>query len=257
MVLEIKKEEEEVLFTQKGTVRKRKPKKPIVYFTQDTEDAILEYLATTDQDLRNKIYNERIQYAFFKLTENIINTFKFYYLSEGGTILDLQHECTVFLLEKLQKFKPDKGKAYSYFGTICKRYLIFQNNKNYKKFKSRAEVEEIDTDRTILNDLDNSSNEEDLNLNEFLDYYTNYLETNLFELFKKPGEQKVADAVIQLFKNRASLDILSKKSIYIYIREMTDEGTPVVTKVIKRLKEVYKQKFSFYLDNGYYEPNNL
>ncbi len=32
--------EEEVLLTKKGTVRKRKPKKANVYFTQDTEDAI-------------------------------------------------------------------------------------------------------------------------------------------------------------------------------------------------------------------------
>ena len=36
--------EEEVLFTKKGTLRKRKPKKSNVYFTQDNEDAILEYL---------------------------------------------------------------------------------------------------------------------------------------------------------------------------------------------------------------------
>ena len=36
--------EEVVLLTKKGTVRKRKPKKANVYFTQDTEDAILEYL---------------------------------------------------------------------------------------------------------------------------------------------------------------------------------------------------------------------
>ena len=31
--------EEEVLLTKKGTVRKRKPKKANVYFTQDTEAA--------------------------------------------------------------------------------------------------------------------------------------------------------------------------------------------------------------------------
>ena len=41
--------EEEVLLTKKGTVRKRKPKKANVYFTQETEDAILEYLSLTNQ----------------------------------------------------------------------------------------------------------------------------------------------------------------------------------------------------------------
>ena len=61
------------------------------YFTQDTEDAIVEYVKTTDMVVRNKIFNERIDYAFHKLTENIIHTFKFYY-TEVDTIPELQHD---------------------------------------------------------------------------------------------------------------------------------------------------------------------
>ena len=71
-------DEKEVQLTKKGTIRKRKPKTANVYFTQDTEDAIVEYVKTTDMAMRNKIFNERIDYAFHKLTENIIHTFKFY-----------------------------------------------------------------------------------------------------------------------------------------------------------------------------------
>ena len=51
---------------------------PSVYFTQETEDAIIEFLSTEDQLERNKIYNDKIKYAFYKLSENIIHTFKFY-----------------------------------------------------------------------------------------------------------------------------------------------------------------------------------
>ena len=54
-----------------------KPKTSGMYFTQETENAIIEYNNTLDFDLRSKIYRERIHYAFFKLTENIIHTFKF------------------------------------------------------------------------------------------------------------------------------------------------------------------------------------
>ena len=61
-----------------------------MYFTQDTEDAIIEYLAETNEHKRNLIYNARIKYAFHKLTENIIHTFKFYY-TEVDTIAELQH----------------------------------------------------------------------------------------------------------------------------------------------------------------------
>lgn len=242
--------EPEVLFTQKGTVRKRRPKKPINYFTSDTEEAILEYLRTTDEDKRNQIYNERIQYAFFKLTENIIHTFKFYYTA-GDTVQELQHEVTCFLLEKLKKYNQEKGKAYSYFGTIAKRYLIVYNQNNYKKTKQKATLEEVDTDKTILSNLE--SDTEDTQLTKFLNIYTAYLDDNLYELFSKEKELKVADAIVQLFKKRETLDILSKKSIYIYIREITDAPTPVITEVIKKLKKIYRRELSSYIDNGLYE----
>ena len=47
------------------------------YFTQETEDAIVRYNSTLSISEKNKIYEEEIHYAFFKLTQNIIHTFKF------------------------------------------------------------------------------------------------------------------------------------------------------------------------------------
>ncbi|MBS1756628.1 MAG: hypothetical protein JSU03_05070, partial [Bacteroidetes bacterium] len=93
-------EDKELSLTKKGKPRKRKPKEPRIYFTQDTEDAIIEYLATEDVVLRNEIYNERIRYGFYKLAENIIHTFKFYY-TDTDTIEELKHEIITVLLEKL------------------------------------------------------------------------------------------------------------------------------------------------------------
>jgi len=147
---------EEVLLTKKGTVRKRKPKQSINYFTQETENAIIEYLKLRSPKKRNKLFNEKINYAFHKLAENIIHTFKFYY-TEVDTIPELQHEVVAFLLEKLHLYDQSKGKAYSYFGTIAKRYLILYNNANYKKLKDKAPVEAVDEDKSILIDLVNIS----------------------------------------------------------------------------------------------------
>ena len=65
------------------------------YFTQDTEDAIVAYNLSVDYGERSKIYDERINYAFFKLTQNIIHTFKFYH-TEVENIEDLQHEIIIF-----------------------------------------------------------------------------------------------------------------------------------------------------------------
>ena len=240
---------EEVLLTREGKVRKRKPKQANVYFTQETEDAILRYVSAEDQAERNSIFNEHINYAFHKLAENIIHTFKFYY-TEVDTIDELKHEVVCVLLDKLKLYDQSKGKAYSYFGTIVKRYLIVYNNTNYKKLKSRGSVEEVDTDRTITAELVNGK-EVDLEKQDFLSAYVNYIDTNLFTFFPKPKEYKVADAILELFRKRENLDILSKKALYIYVREITEAPTPVITKVIKKLKNHYKITYSKYLDQGY------
>ena len=76
-----------------------KPKSDKNYFTQDTENAIVEYNNSTSYPEKEKIYHARIHYPFFKLTENIIHTFKFYY-TEVENIEDLQHEVITFLLTK-------------------------------------------------------------------------------------------------------------------------------------------------------------
>ena len=79
--------------------RGRKPSKK-QYFTSDVDLAIQEYLASSNQAERNEIYRTRIAYAFYKLAENLIHTFKFYY-TEVETLEDLKHEVCCFFLEKL------------------------------------------------------------------------------------------------------------------------------------------------------------
>jgi hypothetical protein len=241
---------EEVLLTKKGTIRKRKPKKANIYFTQDTEDAILEYLASKDQTQRNKIFDEQINYSFHKLAENIIHTFKFYY-TDVDTINELKHEVVAFLLEKLHLYQQSKGKAFSYFGTIAKRYLIIYNEKNYKKVKEKGTLEEADEDKIIVDDLVRESNDDKNLLNDFIDYYIQYVEKYLEKLFPRSQDQKTADVVLELFRKRENLEIFNKKAIYIYIREMIDVDTFQITKVIKILKQVYYDVYNEYYETGF------
>ena len=243
-----KVEEAEVTLTKDGKVRKRRPKKSIDYFTLDTQRAILDYRLETSPAIRNKIFNEKIYYAFYKLAENIIHTFKFYY-TEVDNINELKHEVIAFLLEKLHLYNQDKGKAYSYFGTIAKRYLIVYNNNNYKRLKGKATVEEVDIDKTITNELllTQPDHFEEVN---FIDLYIKEVDNNLLDLFPKPQEARVGDAILELFKRRENIDIFNKKALFIYIKEITDAPTPVITKVIKVLKEIYREMHNQYLEEG-------
>ena len=54
-ILAVPKKDEGPQYTKKGTLRLRRPKTKNQYFTADTEEAIIEYLNTTDQDQRNRI----------------------------------------------------------------------------------------------------------------------------------------------------------------------------------------------------------
>jgi len=228
---------------------KSKPKTSGMYFTQETENAIVEYNNTLDYGLRDKIYRERIHYAFFKLTENIIHTFKFYY-TEVSNIEDLQHEVISFLHSKIHLFNPERGaKAYSYFGTIAKRYLIISNTKNYKKRVDKAPIEELESDEKYSYNIDETPINQ--RLSAFLDEYIIYCSDNIYELFPKEGDAKIADAILELFRKRENIDIFNKKALYIYIREIIDVKTPKITKIANKLYDIFKNHYYFYLENGY------
>ena len=226
--------------------RKRTKKQ---YFTADTDLAIKEYLASVNQDERDDIFKTRIHYPFYKLAENLIHTFKFYY-TEVDDLEDLKHEVICFLLEKLDYFKPEKGtKAFSYFSIVGKNYLILYNNNNYKKKKAKVDVLKADEDDGVLRQLGRDGRKQEIK--DFIDYFTEYIDKNMFTMFKKDKDRKVADAINILFKRRENLEIFNKKALYIYIREMTEVETPVITKVTKALKKVYKELYNEYAETGY------
>jgi len=222
-------------------VAKRR-KKSKNYFTQDTENAIVRYNNEPDSEIRSKIYEREIHYAFFKLTENIIHTFKYYY-TEVDDIEHLQHEVITFLLSKIHLFDPSKGaKAYSYFGTIAKRYLIASNQKNYKKRVDKAPASVLEEDEKFSYSLsDDPVND---NLSYFIDEFVEYCTKNIFKLFPKQHDAEVADAILELFRKREDIDIFNKKALYIYIREITGCDTPSITKVTKTLKKYYIKAYN-------------
>ena len=218
------------------------------YFTKETEDYIVLYNNSDDQEYRNQIFTEHIYLPFYKLAENIIHTFKFYY-TDVDRIEDLKHEIvSVLLEEKIDKFDPTNGaKAYSYFGTIVKRWLINYNNKNYKKLKQIGQFSEMEeTYEPNLNEDTVSKKTLANTLDEWVDEVYNDLEY----LFEKESDRQIADAVLIVFKTRNDLDIFKKKALYIYIREMTDCDTPALTKVVNVLKQSWYDKYQQLYDLG-------
>jgi hypothetical protein len=151
--------------------------------------------------------------------------------------------------EKLHRFDATNGaKAFSYFQTIVKRWLINYNNKNYKKLKQVGTFEEIEESFEVEGSIDDRRQ---VKLSTVVDAFVDHCYDNIEELFPKKQEQKVVDAVLTLFKTRRDLEIFRKKALYIYIREMTDCETPTLTKVVSRLKQLFQSTTAVYLDAGY------
>lgn len=263
-------------------VEKEKNKKQSKrYFTQETENAIVAYNLEVDSVIKNQIYQEKIHYAFYKLTQNIIHTFKFYY-TEVENLEDLQHEIITFLLNKIHLFDSSKGaKAYSYFGTIVKRYLILSNQKNYNKKISTTDITllsnyldlDIDSPEFIISNKNIHESEvlideeefydmDDLTLQgykykdklaAFMDEYIDYCSDNLYLMFPKVYDAQIADAILEIFRKRNNIEIFNKKALYIYIREIIDVKTPKITKISNQLYSVFKDKYKFYIENGYFK----
>lgn len=218
------------------------------YFTKETEEYIVKYNESEDNTYRNSIFTEHIYYPFYKLAENIIHTFKFYY-TDVDKIEDLKHEIVSMLLEeKIMKFDPTNGaKAYSYFGTIVKRWLINYNNKNYKNLKKIGTFDEMYDGYESKFNVDEEGS---ITLGQFLDRYVGEMYLILEELFPKESERRIADAILTIFRTRQDLDIFKKKALYIYIREMTDCETPHLTKVVNKLKEEFYLSYNQYNTQG-------
>ena len=218
------------------------------YFTKETEEYIVKYNESEDNTYRNSIFTEHIYYPFYKLAENIIHTFKFYY-TDVENIEDLKHEIvSVIYEEKIMKFDPTNGaKAYSYFGTIVKRWLINYNNKNYKNLKKIGTFDEMYDGYETKFDVDEEGS---ITLGQFLDRYVLEMYEILEELFPKESERRIADAILTIFKTRQDLDIFKKKALYIYIREITDCDTPSLTRVITKLKLDFQEKYQKLYDEG-------
>jgi hypothetical protein len=229
--------------------RKKKSK---IYFSQDTENAIIEYNKSKDYVRRNRIYVESIQYPFEKLAENILNTFKFTYFDVPKA--DVQREVVSTLIEKIHMFKEGRGKAFSYFSIVAKNHLILKNNGNYKRFKKTALLSEMPETWNPPNDFEET--QAGAEFMEFRDLMLAYWDKHLTRVFTKKRDIQIADAVLELFRRSQYIENFNKKHLYLLIREMTDCKTHYITKVVNEMKKHQTKMLNDYLDHGYVKDEN-
>ena len=234
----------------KSIIPKKKTKN--YYFDQITENAIIRYNNTDDAALKNIIYNDHISYAFDKLAENIIHTFKFYYFDVPSE--QVKHEVVSFLVMNMHKFQEGKGKAFSYFSIVAKNYLILHNNKNYKNYKIHDKMDVLDYGSNIRETQDRYEVAE-FN-KEYVTEMLNYWDNNLTNIFKRQKDILVADAVLEIFRRRENIENFNKKALYILIREMTGSKTQHITRIVNMMKKYNSQLMMEFQNTGQIDTAN-
>ena len=228
--------------------RKRKNE---MYFGPDEEQAVNEYLASTDNAERNLIYNQWLKEPLDKMIESIIRKYKLY--RKGETFEDLHSDTLSFLMTKAHKFEHSRGKkAYSYYGTICKHYILGLLIKDEKYTKQTASYEDISSDIEERKELSYVIDNDDFSMDEFLLKLINSIKKEMDEdtpTKKKlsDNEKKVGYALIEILQNwETAFDTMNggpkynKNSILETMRNYTNLSTKDIRLAMRRFKELYE-----------------
>lgn len=219
----------------------------IMYFTKDTEDAIVAFNLTHDAREKNRIYNESIRFAFEKIAENIFNTFKFSYNEVSP--LKVQEEAVSHMVANMEKYDRDKGKAFSYFSIVAKHWFILENNNNYRRFKKHTSISEQPGEvGEFVVEPEHHKKENDTK--EFIKLMVAYWDIHVGKYFNKERDLQIANAVIEIFRNSDRIDVFNKKALYLYIREIADCQTQHITKVINKMRDAQNVILEEYLSTG-------
>jgi hypothetical protein len=214
------------------------------YFDVREEEAVRKFLIAESSYEKNKIYNQFLRLPLDKMISSIIRRYKLY--RKDMDFEEIHTDTHSFLMTKVDKFKPDKNKkAYSYFGTICKNYLMGQIIKDQKETNRKISYEDISSSLEERPDMsyriDDDVIETDYVINKYLEELKDYIETEQLN----DNEKKLGYALIDLFDNYESIfsgadnNKFNKNVILLSLREMTNLSTKEIRSSIKRFKKLY------------------
>ena len=190
---------------------------------------------------RTQLYTEWIQPAFDELVDKIVYTYKFNNLPNCDCLRD---ECKIWLTTILAKYDPNKGsKAFSYFSVVTKNWFIHKVKKNSNKVKKEVSFENLveNGGADILGTSCPNAYSYYAKRTE-LEFWSNLLEHvekwNSANL--KENEKNVLEAVKILLTNVDDLEILNKKAVYLYLREITGLNTKQVVNNLNKIREKYR-----------------
>ena len=232
----------------RGRKRKERADAPQgAYFTETEEKAVIDYLNAESDEEKAEIFRTKLYQPLYTMAEGIVRRYKLAIPDEE--VRDTFEDCISFLITKVEKYNPySNSKAYSYFGTIIKNYLIYKINAYYKN-RNRSESFEklspfLSEDEKYVDEKDQryEIHEEIIKqvTTEIRDMIDNKIENELTD-----EEIIVGKALITTMENLSDFvsddasNKFNKSSILLSLQEMTNMPTKKIRDNMKKFKPIY------------------
>jgi hypothetical protein len=221
---------------------KKKNKK--FYFGEEQEEAVVRYLMSDSEDEKNRIFNEYLRAPLIIMVESIIRRYK---LHRKGFSFEENHTDTIsFLITKVEKFDPVlNNRAYSYFGTICKNYLMGAMQKDAKELNKKISYEDISTNIDDNADYSYSIDDVEINYEKIVKNLAELIEEVIKNDDLNENELKLGYALLDIFYNFEKIfqigdgNKFNKNLILLSLREMTGLSTKEIRLSLKKFRKVY------------------
>lgn len=230
--------------------RKRTQK---IYFGEEQEQAVIRFLESESEIEKNKIFNQYLKDPLTIMIESIIRRYKLY--RKDIDFEDLHADTMSFLITKINKFDHTKNhKAYSYFGTICKNYLMGAIQKDTKEQNRNVSYDDISSDIEERDDLLYKIDEDVIDYSDVINRLTMILENFIETETLTDNEKKLGFALIEVFSNFEKIfqvgegNKFNKNLILLSLREMTSLNTKEIRISLKRYKKLYNGLMDDFFD---------
>ena len=231
-------------------------RKPLTkqYFGPEQERAVRIFLTASTWSEKNTVYNDYLRNPLIKMIDSIIRRYKLY--RPNMEFSDIHTDTLSFLVTKMEKFKPAKGKkAYSYFGTICKNYLMGQIMKDHREQNRKISYEDISysveqrEDMIYYIDGEETMPTEKL-IKDLIRDIKEFINNNRLSI----NEEKIGFCLIDVFENYDTIFIAGKgnkfnKNIILYqLREMSGLTTKEIRTSLKPYRILYRNILQSLID---------
>lgn len=247
---------------KKPIKRKIKRKKPgtgpsNVYFTDDTQNAIIEWQAiktdeqkiknlplTDEQEaLRQAIYKTRIHPAFDALVDNLINVYGYKAAFENKD--DLKRECLSFLFTVLGKYDSTKSfRAFAYFNVVARNWLTIRCKNASKRTSIMISLDNpdawTDSDYELIVDTRSVDSFDEFFNPKVTKEQLQLVVSSVRSMLRSESHKRVLDAVIVILDRTEDLDFLNKRAISLYLRDLTGLSQKEISTALSAIKKKYK-----------------